>query len=415
MNQDIAISVEGISKKFPTNLRRSMFYGAQDVARDFLGLPTQSDKLRKDEFWAVRDVSFELKRGDTLGIVGPNGSGKSTLLKMLNGIIKPDKGSIRVRGRVGALIEVGAGFHPMLTGRENIYINGAILGMSRSEINRKFDSIVSFADIGDFLDMPVKNYSSGMYVRLGFAVAAHSSPDILLVDEVLAVGDVAFQKKCFQYIENDILKKGVVLCLVSHNIYTVARLCSRAILLNHGTARYIGESSGVVSMYYQAMRSSTDEVQENKFLTQRLGAGEVRVTSVEMMDELGREIDVVKVGSFVGFKFQLHAVREMAFVPQSSLKISDQSGTIIVYSRIPNQIREKMTLKEGINVLTCSFYAFNLIPGKYVLEIKIGGVGDLVQDIIHNAKIFDVVAPGHVHESTGNAGVVYIANEWKME
>jgi len=335
---------------------------------------------------------------------------------MLNRIIKPDKGFIRIRGRVGALIEIGAGFHPMLTGRENIYINGAILGMTRAEINRKFDSIVSFADIGDFLEMPVKNYSSGMYVRLGFAVAAHSSPDILLVDEVLAVGDVAFQKKCFQYIENNILKKGVVLCLVSHNIYTVARLCSRALLLNQGAVKYDGEVGGVIAEYFKAMHSRPQEIPTSKTQNQdeRPGAGEVRVIGVEMLNESGRTIDKLNVGNSVTFKFHLEAVREMDLVPQASLKISDQSGTIIVYSRIPNEVREKMVLRKGKNVLLCTFYAFNLLPGKYLMEIKIGGVGDLVQDIFHNSKVLEVVASDHVYESTANAGIVYIANEWQI-
>ncbi|MCK4325438.1 ABC transporter ATP-binding protein, partial [bacterium] len=183
---DIAIKVEHVSKKFCKRLRHTMLYGTVDIARSTLGLLPHSGQLRVGEFWAVDDVSFELKRGETLGIIGPNGAGKTTVLKMLNGIFMPDKGKIIIKGRVGALIEVGAGFHPMLTGRENIYINGTILGMSKREIDKKFDDIVNFADIGDFIDSPVKHYSSGMYVRLGFAIAIHCEPDILLVDEVLA-------------------------------------------------------------------------------------------------------------------------------------------------------------------------------------------------------------------------------------
>ncbi len=177
-----------------------MWYGFRDILRDTAGLHPKSDRLRRKEFWAVDDVSFELRKGETLGIIGPNGAGKTTLLKMLNGIVLPDKGSLRIKGRVGALIQVGAGFHPQLTGRENIYINGAILGMGKREIDKKFDAIVEFADIGDFLDTPVKHYSSGMFVRLGFAVAVHCEPEILLVDEVLAVGDTGFQTKCFNKI-----------------------------------------------------------------------------------------------------------------------------------------------------------------------------------------------------------------------
>ncbi len=198
MSGEVAVLVEHVSKKYCKSLKRSMFYSLSDISRNMLGFGSHPSRLRRDEFWALDDVSFEVKRGETLGLVGPNGAGKSTMLKMLNGIFWPDKGRITVRGRVGALIEVGAGFHPLLSGRENIYVNAAILGMGKKEVDRKFDSIVAFADIGDFLDAPVKHYSSGMFVRLGFAVAVHCDPDILLVDEVLAVGDTAFQSKCLR-------------------------------------------------------------------------------------------------------------------------------------------------------------------------------------------------------------------------
>ena len=178
---DIAIRVNHVSKKFCRYLRKSMRYGMQDIGGNLLGMSTKPDMLRKDEFWAVDDVSFELHRGETLGIIGPNGSGKSTIFKMLNGIYMPDKGKIEIYGRVGALIEIGAGFHPMLTGRENIYVNAAIRGMTKEEVDEKFDDIIEFADIGDFIDTPVKHYSSGMFVRLGFAVAVHCEPGVLLI------------------------------------------------------------------------------------------------------------------------------------------------------------------------------------------------------------------------------------------
>jgi len=193
IEDNLAIKVESVSKKYFKSPKRSMLYGVKDIARNTFGLSSHSDELRKDEFWAVDEVSFEVKKGETLGMIGPNGSGKTTMLKMLNGIFWPDKGKIAVKGRVGALIEVGAGFHPLLTGRENVYINAAILGMTKKETDKKFDDIIKFADIGDFLDVPVKHYSSGMFVCLGFAVAVHCEPEILLVDEVLAVGDLHLQ------------------------------------------------------------------------------------------------------------------------------------------------------------------------------------------------------------------------------
>src|SRR3989338_5089706 len=189
MSDDIAIKVENVSKKFCRSLKDSMLYGMTDIGKNLIGLGSNSSVLRKNEFWAVEGISFEIKRGESFGLIGPNGSGKTTLLKMLNGIFWPDKGKITTRGRVGALIAVGAGFHPLLTGRENIYINGAILGINKKEVDEKFDPIVEFADIGNFLDAPVKHYSSGMYVRLGFSIAVHCDPEVLLVDEILAVGD----------------------------------------------------------------------------------------------------------------------------------------------------------------------------------------------------------------------------------
>ena len=195
---DARVMIENVSKKYCKSLKRSMGYGLTDMSKNFFGFGSNSSVLRKDEFWAVRDVSVSVKKGETLGLIGPNGSGKTTLLKMLNGIFWPDAGKITMNGRVGALIAVGSGFHPLLTGRENIFVNGAILGMSKKEIESRYDAIVDFAGIGDFLDTPVKYYSSGMFVRLGFAVAIHCEPEILLVDEVLAVGDANFQSKCIK-------------------------------------------------------------------------------------------------------------------------------------------------------------------------------------------------------------------------
>src|SRR6266480_6176164 len=196
MSQELLIKVEGVKKKFCRSLRRSMQYGMQDIAADLMGL-RMSPKLRRGEFYALNDVSLELRRHDCLGIIGRNGAGKTTLLKMLNGLIKPDGGKITVRGQVGALIALGAGFNPLLSGRENIYVNAAILGMKKAEINAQRESIIDFAGIRDFIDAPVQSYSSGMVVRLGFAIAIHCHPDSLLLDEVLAVGDTAFQSKCF--------------------------------------------------------------------------------------------------------------------------------------------------------------------------------------------------------------------------
>jgi lipopolysaccharide transport system ATP-binding protein len=251
---DYRLRVQHVRKKFCRNLSRSMIYGIMDIARDVLALQTGRDSsLRPMEFWAVDDVSFDLRSGEIVGIIGANGAGKSTLLKMISGIIPPDGGRIEVYGRLGALIEIGAGFHPLLTGRENIYVNGAILGMSRREIDQKFDAIVEFSGLHEFIDTPVKFYSSGMYVRLGFAIAAHLDPDILIIDEVLAVGDAAFQRKCIEYL-NQLRKNGVAFILVSHNMQTINALATWCLMLERGKVVAAGPPSEVVAEYDLRMR-----------------------------------------------------------------------------------------------------------------------------------------------------------------
>jgi len=257
MNQP-AIQVTNVSKKYSKTLKRSMLYGLADVSRNLLGMRSHSEKLRKDEFWALDDISFEVNKGETVGIIGSNGSGKTTLLKMLNGIFWPDKGKISINGSVGSLIEVGAGFHPLLTGRENIYVNAAILGMSKEEVNEKFDSIVDFSGIGDFLDTPVKHYSSGMFVRLGFSIAAHCEPDILLVDEILAVGDTAFRIKCYNMM-SDITKRTSVL-LVSHDLTAVSRICKKCLLINHGKLEFYGDTFDALNKYSDLLTNSGNNI-----------------------------------------------------------------------------------------------------------------------------------------------------------
>jgi len=251
---EVLVTVEGASKKFCKSLKRSMLYGMQDILKNIAGFFATDSILRTGEFWAVDNVSFTLQRGECIGLIGPNGSGKSTLLKVLNGILMPDRGTIAISGRVGALIELGAGFHPMLTGRENIYINGAILGFGKKEIDRKFDAIVAFSELEDFIDTPVKHYSSGMYVRLGFAVAAHLEPDVLLIDEVLAVGDAGFRAKCYDVIYS-ILKKSAVI-FVSHNMAHINRICHSVLLLDKGVGHFFTNPGDGVDAYFDAVDRS---------------------------------------------------------------------------------------------------------------------------------------------------------------
>lgn len=260
---DPIIQVENLSKKYIIGHQREGKYrykSLRDVIAD--GVKSLSSKVlkqnetslsnpTKEEFWALKDVSFEIKQGDRIGIIGRNGAGKSTLLKILSRITEPTSGRIKIKGRVASLLEVGTGFHPELTGRENIYLNGAILGMSKVEIKRKFDEIVAFAEVEKFLDTPVKRYSSGMYVRLAFAVAAHLEPEILVVDEVLAVGDATFQKKCLGKMSDVSIKEGRTVLFVSHNMTALKSLCDRAFLLKSGCLLAAGETSKIVAQYLE--------------------------------------------------------------------------------------------------------------------------------------------------------------------
>lgn len=256
---DTAIKVENVSKKFCKDLQKSMLYGMKDIVKTAIGMNLSTHILRADEFWALDDISFELKRGEALGIIGHNGSGKTTLLSLLNGIFLPDKGKVEIKGKVGALIDLGAGFHPMLTGRENVYINGAVLGMSEQEIADNFNSIVEFADIGDFLDAPVKNYSSGMFIRLGFAIAIHSNPDILLLDEILAVGDSSFRRKSSERMKEFIKDNNRTIVLVSHNMASIEAIARKTILLNKGKILAYGDTKDIIPQYDILMRPKAEE------------------------------------------------------------------------------------------------------------------------------------------------------------
>ncbi len=253
------IKVENVSKKFCRSLKKSLWYGMKDLGSELIGgSHGRNDDLRPDEFWAVSDISFELKRGECLGLIGRNGAGKTTLLRMLNGLIKPDKGRIEMRGRVGALIALGAGFNPILTGRENIYVNASVLGLKKKEIDAKFDGIVEFAELEEFIDAPVQSYSSGMTVRLGFAVAANLTPDILLVDEVLAVGDEGFQQRCLNKI-GELKENGVGIILVSHNMHKISTYSSSVILIKDSRQNIYENISEGIRAYRNLFAGNTNE------------------------------------------------------------------------------------------------------------------------------------------------------------
>ncbi|MGB3653881.1 MAG: polysaccharide ABC transporter ATP-binding protein [Rivularia sp. (in: cyanobacteria)] len=247
-DSEIVLSVGGVSKKFCRDLKRSLFYGVQDIASEISGLRKTSENLRTKEFWALEDVNFQLRKGESIGLVGKNGSGKSTLLRIIAGLIKPDAGIVEINGRVAPLIALGAGFNPILTGRENIYANMSILGLSKKEIDERFDDVIEFAEIGDAMDSPVQTYSSGMAARLGFASAIHTEPDILLIDEVLAVGDIQFRLKCYRKL-SELLEKGTTFVLVAHNPNSILSICQSAIFLKKGKLIAQGDAVSVMRQY----------------------------------------------------------------------------------------------------------------------------------------------------------------------
>jgi lipopolysaccharide transport system ATP-binding protein len=248
----VVVSVDVVSKKFTTSLRRSMTYGLVDLGRNLIGRPSPTEHLRKGEFWAVDEVSLQLRMSQSVGIIGVNGSGKSTLLRIIAGILPPDRGEITVYGRLSAMIEVGAGFHPHLSGRENILINGSLLGLSRSQMNDRMDDIVAFADLGDFIDSPVAMYSTGMRARLGFAVSTALEPDVLLLDEVFATGDLAFRQRCFERLDQ--LATRTAMVLVSHLPTHIRRTCDRVVWLENGRVRLDGDTDVVLDAYAEEMK-----------------------------------------------------------------------------------------------------------------------------------------------------------------
>ncbi len=358
---DVLIKVDNVSKKFCRDLKKSLWYGVKDVAGEITGWGDSKDELRPGEFWSVNDVSFELKRGECLGLIGPNGAGKSTLLKMLNGLIKPDKGRISMRGRVGALIELGAGFNPILTGRENIYVNGAVLGLTKEEIGRKFDEIVEFAEIEEFLDTPVQNYSSGMKVRLGFAVAARLEPDVLLIDEVLAVGDIGFRSKCYSKIA-DLVKRSAVI-FVSHQMPQVAKLCDKVIVQRQGLTKFLGKTHEGIQLYNNMFGEQE---------TKTAGTGEAKIHNIKIKS--GAETDIFKYNDSFHVKFDLEVNSDYETYI-ISLGIMGQDGSLIAqcHSKYNNTVFKNDGRK---NKITLVIEKLMLNPGTYYLNIIVFDEGN---------------------------------------
>jgi lipopolysaccharide transport system ATP-binding protein len=384
INENIAIRVEGVSKKFCRDLKRSMFYGTVDVLRNMLGISYRFDKLRKSEFWALEEIHFEIKKGETFGLIGANGSGKSTLLRLINGIFPPDKGRILVNGRIGALIAVGAGFHPHMTGRENIYLNGTILGMKRAEIKKKFDAIVDFAEIGDFLDAPVSTYSSGMHVRLGFAIAIFCEPEIMLVDEVLAVGDAKFQRKCLNKIR-DLRNSGVTFILVSHNMQNIEGICINTLLLHYGKQILLGAPRDVIPQYELLLKTgkimvhaiSEEKPKSELFELQNVkkyegfGTDEIIVKSIRLIDRHGKAKPTLNSDEPCTIQVEVHSS-----IMEKEIKLWLSFIYINNYDNDLENIvclgaRKTINLDQGNSVISIHFTALQLTTGEYKMAFHL--------------------------------------------
>lgn len=402
---DTLIKVERLYKKFTRNLHRSMWYGTKDTIRSMFNIPYETNALRKSEFWALQNINFELKRGEVLGLIGRNGCGKSTLLRLLTGIYPPDKGRITMKGRVGALIAVGAGFHPHMTGRENIYLNGTILGMNRHELKKRFDEIVEFAEIGEFIDAPVATYSSGMRVRLGFSIAAHIEPDILLIDEVLAVGDTGFKKKSLNKIQELLSKCAVV--FVSHSMPMIARTVSDIMLLKDGKSIYQGEDvEKGITKYNDSFEKSNKAI---------WGGENITILSFDFYDNNNLiENNILKHGKIITIKIKLKILKKLK---NSLIHLDFTDNDLKRFGIITSQKSEFYISGKAESTITIEVKWKNeLTPNKYSLDINVTEFDNNRASkritLVQNIKEFQVV-PGKQNIPFGHIPVMFDA-QWKI-
>jgi lipopolysaccharide transport system ATP-binding protein len=401
---EIAIHVENLSKLYRIGERQrykalrdtlsNAMYAPVRAAASLLNIgnghqPTESHGSSNNSFWALKDVSFEIKKGEVVGIIGRNGAGKSTLLKILSRITKPTEGHIRMRGRVGSLLEVGTGFHPELTGRENIYLNGAIIGMRKKEIDRKFEEIVAFAEIARFIDTPVKFYSSGMYMRLAFAVAAHLDPEILMIDEVLAVGDAEFQKKCLGKIQS-VSKSGRTVLFVSHNMAAIESLCNSCLLLSQGKKDLEGEPEVVIRRHMGLSNASQSASVEFSAQTgERFGLRELAVLqSLRISDRDGNPVRVVRMGEPLLVQLEIE-FKEAGPGFEIGVAIVNPHGVYLHYFVSPWEGFHQVDC-QGQKTVEVEVPALYLFPGTYFLSVWVKKQGGAYDDAVHEALGFDV-------------------------
>lgn len=412
-----AVTVRDISKCYRVpRLANGQLYGYGTLRDDLVNLARWPIRLLRgekraadDEFWALKGVDFTIKRGEVIGIIGHNGAGKSTLLKILSRITKPTAGSILLRGRVGSLLEVGTGFHPELTGRENLFLNGAILGMRRREILSKFDAIVDFAEIGSFLDTPVKRYSSGMYVRLAFAIAAHLEPEILIVDEVLAVGDLAFQRKCMGRMK-EVGRSGATVLFVSHSMPAIEALCTRAILIDHGRIARDGEVKDCVTEYYRKVLQGDGDGEVSLVGLDSPARHVKAFRSAAILDADGRPVTFVPMAGRFHLRLALDCPRAVSF-PAVTVGIDDNMGQRLLNLVTP-ATRPAIERLHGAGTLDCIIERFPLAPGDYWVKLSLGTLDDEIDDV-ERALRFTVTecdAFGEGHER--HTGLVVAPSQW---
>jgi lipopolysaccharide transport system ATP-binding protein len=401
---EIAIRAEGLAKAYRINHEANSRYRTLRGAITSLAVNAVRRTGRdSEEIWALRDVTFEVKRGETLGIIGRNGAGKSTLLKILSRITHPTTGSADLHGRLASLLEVGTGFHPELTGRENVYLNGAILGMRRTEIGRQFDEIVAFAGVERFLDTPVKRYSSGMYMRLAFAIAAHLQSEILVVDEVLAVGDAAFQEKCLSKM-SDLSREGRTVLFVSHNLPAVESLCTSGLLLEQGVVAARGTSRTVIDQYLASVSDLTQTSLADR--RDRQGNGALRLRSIEAPIRTGAP-------SSLRLRYTAKAPIPNATVLVGIYTTRGESAAWLSTEVSGNSLGELPT--EG--TIVCSFGRSTLMPGRYMVNVHVTVAGE-VADYIPDAGVIDVVEGdffGTGKLPPADHGSVLLDQQWSVE